>query len=51
MLTIIRCENDFVEDDLLDEARDILNQFQNLNLIFDNFKDPSFNDRQYKHCV
>jgi hypothetical protein len=51
MLTIIRCENDFVEDDLLDEARDILNQFQNLNLIFDNFKDPSFNDRQCKHCV
>jgi hypothetical protein len=56
MLTIIRCENDFVEDDLLDKARDQLNQFQNLNLIFDNFKDPSFKDKDntnivFKMCI
>jgi hypothetical protein len=51
MLTIVRCENDLVEDDLLDEARDVLNQFQNLNLIFDNFKDPSFNDKNNANIV
>ncbi|CAN5515591.1 hypothetical protein BH18THE2_BH18THE2_22240 [soil metagenome] len=51
MLTIIRCNDSFVEKEILEKARANLSQFPNLNFIFNNFASFSFNNSHNKNTV
>jgi hypothetical protein len=51
MLTIIRCNDSVVEEEILEKARDNLSQFKNLKFIFNNFEDSKFNSSHNKNTV
>src|SRR5215207_481920 len=51
MLTIIRCNDSIVEEEVLEKARVNLSQFDNLRFIFNNFGDSKFDSSHNKNTV
>ena len=51
MLTIIRCNDSFVEEEILYKARVKLSQFNNLQFVFNNFEDFKFDSSHNKNTV
>src|SRR5215216_3478085 len=51
MLTIIRCNDSIVEEEILEKARVNLSQFDNLRFIFNNFEDSKFDSSHNKNTV
>src|SRR5438132_13119735 len=51
MLTVIRCNSDFVDDDTLQQAKEKLQQFHKLNWVFNNFDNPSFSNYHNSNTV